>query len=70
MPRRDRSFNSADVLRIIADNLSAIEQAEVIFELRFGPMRALIEKGVGFDEEDFRQLERMLRRLQRARGRV
>lgn len=68
MPRRDRTFTTKDVLRIIDANLSAIEQAEVIFELRFGPMRRLIERGTGIDEEDFRRLEKMLRRLQTIRG--
>ena len=68
MPRKDRSYTSSDVLRIIAENLSAIEQAEVVFELRFGPMRAMMKAGRGFDEEDFRRLSRMLRKLQALRG--
>lgn len=68
MPRRDRTFSSKDVLRIIDANLSDIEQAEVVFELRFGPMRRLIERGVGFDEEDMRRLSRLIRRLQVLRG--
>ncbi len=68
MPRVDRTFTTADVLRIIEGNLSSIEQAEVVFELRFGPMRRLIEAGVGFEEEDMRQLSRLIRRLQFIRG--
>jgi len=68
VPRRNRTFSSTDVLRIIADNLSAIEQAEVVFELRFGPMRELMEKGRGFDEEDFRRLQKMLFKMQQLRS--
>ena len=68
MPRKNRTFSSNDILRIIDANLSLVEQAEVVFELRFGPMRRLVEQGVGFDEEDMRRLSRLIRRMQFLRG--
>lgn len=68
MPRKDRSYSTDDLIRIIENNLSAVEQAEVVFELRFGPMRRLMELGTGFDEEDMRQLNKLIIRLQGIRG--
>lgn len=68
VPRRNRSFTAEDIIRLSDENLSALEQAEVQFEFRFGRMRELMEAGRGFDEEDFRMLNKFIQRLTRIRG--
>lgn len=56
-------------MRIIDNNLSDVEAAFVFFELKQRPMRELMDFGTGMDEEDFRQLQKIMRRAQMAKGR-
>jgi hypothetical protein len=66
VPRKDRSFTTRDILRIIEANLSAVEQADVIFTLRTGKVRSAMAKGL--DPDTPRLVEKLLKKFLKLRG--
>ena len=66
MPRKNRTFTVADVLRIIDEHLSLVEQEEVRFEIKTGRIRSAFAKGL--DPETPRLLEKLVTKMKLLRG--
>lgn len=66
MPSRNRTFSSADVIRIIDDHLTLVEREEVRFAITTRRMRSAM--GTVFDPESPRLIEKLLNRIGALKG--